>query len=178
LQKESKLRKNAEAALSAFSNNQMLAHCKGLEHKLARQQKKAKALEAINESLRQQLARQTSFSTAHAHVGVSAGRDSKHVLGPVLERENGMEKADPSCAQHSATSAHAHIRTWSRFTSSGVLSPCKNGQVRRNGATPVRAAQVWLERVLFLCMQPSAFCLTVTADVRSLFCVQTNPRLD
>lgn len=191
LQKESKFRKNAEAALAAVANNHLLEHCKGLEQKLARQQKKAKALEAINQSLRQQLARQPS-SLSSAQVGGSRcaglravlGGDDSSVLGSVLESveccdgvdnthyrnilassadeatasmpsgASRMETTDHSCT--SAASAHSHIRTWSRFSSSGVLSPCKKDPARGNAATPVRAAQVWLERVLS-CKQPSTF---------------------
>jgi len=96
LSKERTLRNIAEEQLAKLASKDILAHCKGLEKTLARQHKKTSALEAINEALRQQLARQNSVSTEQAVRDVRAVSapdaltsgcifSQRYALGSVLE---------------------------------------------------------------------------------------------
>jgi len=115
-----------------------LAHCKGLEQTLARQQKKARALEAINESLRQQL-----VSTKLLGAGSRGTFPQSHELNPAFE---GLDGDDTSRAP-----GPEHTRTWSRFSTTGVLSPCKRRTAKQDRGvtpiTPICGAQACLEKV-------------------------------
>ena len=133
----------------------LLQHCKGLEKQLARKQKKVSALEAINESLRQQLARQKPNlqceCTRRPNVpNVPAASDS--VTGhPILES---VLEDDVQASFRGDDGPRApHVRTWTRCLANGAVSPCRNAVNSEKGShgvfkTPVRAAQLWLERVL------------------------------
>jgi len=119
-----------------------LAHCKGLEQTLARQQKKARALEAINESLRQQL-----VSTKLLGAGSRGTFPQSHELNPVFE---GLDGDDTGRA-----AGPEHTRAWSRFSTTGVLSPCKRGMTAKQDRgvtpiTPICGAQACLEKVSVL----------------------------
>ena len=165
---ESKLRRHAEEMLANVVNKDdrgMLAHCKGLEKKLAREQKKTRALEAINESLRHQLARQTcasvkvcnaeSVGESHASMPVSG------VKQPLFECKikemhtgtstmvaysvGGRTLHENSSQMQVGHSGNFERRTWTRLTSSGVVSPCpKDIRVANQGL----AAEVLLQRVV------------------------------
>jgi hypothetical protein len=159
---ESKLRRHAEEMLANVVNKDdrgMLAHCKGLEKKLAREQKKTRALEAINESLRHQLARQTCSSVKVCNaetLGEShASMPVPGVTQPLFECPlNGLHTGNSTMVAYSVggrrgtdvfAPVQKDIRTWTRLTSSGVVSPCpKDIRVANQGL----AAEVLLQRVV------------------------------
>jgi len=171
---ESKLRRHAEEMLANVVNKDdrgMLAHCKGLEKKLAREQKKTRALEAINESLRHQLARQTCASVKVCNaetVGEShASMPVPGVTQPLFECPlNGLDTGTSTMVAYSVGGRILHenaskmqlgfsgkfapvqkdIRTWTRLTSSGVVSPCPKKDIRV--ANQGLAAEVLLQRVV------------------------------
>jgi hypothetical protein len=135
---ESKLRRHAEEMLANVVNKDdrgMLAHCKGLEKKLAREQKKTRALEAINESLRHQLARQTCASVKVCNAETvgewHASMPVPGVTQPLFECPlNGLHTGNSTMVAYSVggrrgtdvfAPVQKDIRTWTRLTSSGVV---------------------------------------------------------
>ena len=124
LSKEAKLRRQAEQTLARIASGDVLAHVKGLEQVLSHQKKKVRALEAINDSLRLQL--------------------SKHHPIPPKQADD-IQKGENVRA---AGGAREHVRTWSRFTSTGV-SPCWKASATsgcKMFEAPLRSAQVLMQK--------------------------------
>jgi len=113
LSSEGKLRRQAEETLATVADKGVHAHLKGLEQTLSRRNKKIRALEAINESLRHQIAKHKSIPKMPA---------DEIVTGKVSGAED-----------------HPHTRTWSRVSSVGALSPCW----KAGADNALRAAQAW-----------------------------------
>ena len=130
----------------------LLQHCKGLEKRLARKQKKITALEAINESLRQQLSRQKlnlQCAGTRRSYGLATSSASDSVLGhPGLESV--FENHVKAISSGDDGTKLPLVRTWTRCLANGIVSPCRNVVNSENGSHgDDRVAQVWLERVFF-----------------------------
>ena len=130
----------------------LLQHCKGLEKQLARKQKKITALEAINESLRQQLSRQKlnlQCAGTRRSYGLATSSASDSVLGhPGLESV--FENHVKAISSGDDGTKLPLVRTWTRCLANGIVSPCRNVVNSENGSHgDDRVAQVWLERVFF-----------------------------